>query len=91
MAQEGLTIGGLLDSIAILASQALQHGIPLDVLIRKFIHQRFEPSGHTDNPNIPTTSSIIDYIFRWLDWQFTPSAKTREQTGEHPAPPQVIP
>jgi hypothetical protein len=72
MAKEGSTIGGLTDSIAILTSLALQYGVPLEALVRKFSHMRFEPSGFTKNPEIRNASSIIDYIFRWMALQFIP-------------------
>ena len=72
MAKEGSTIGGLMDSIGTLTSMALQYGVPLEALLRKFAHQRFEPSGFTKNPEIRNASSIIDYVFRWLALQFIP-------------------
>ncbi len=72
MAKEGSTIGGLMDSIGTLTSMALQYGVPLDTLLRKFAHQRFEPSGFTKNPEIRNASSIIEYVFRWLALQFNP-------------------
>ncbi len=72
MAKEGSTIGGLMDSIGALTSMALQYGVPLDALVRKFAHQRFEPSGYTKNPDIRNASSITDYVFRWMGFQFIP-------------------
>jgi ribonucleoside-diphosphate reductase alpha chain len=72
MAKEGSTIGGLMDSIGTLTSIAFQYGVPLDALVRKFAHQRFEPSGFTKNPEIRNAASIIDYVFRWLALQFVP-------------------
>jgi ribonucleoside-diphosphate reductase alpha chain len=72
MAKEGSTIGGLMDSIGTLTSMALQYGVPLDALVRKFAHQRFEPSGFTKNPEIRNAASITDYVFRWLAMQFVP-------------------
>jgi ribonucleoside-diphosphate reductase alpha chain len=70
MAKEGSTIGGLMDSIGTLTSMALQYGVPLDALVKKFAHQRFEPSGFTKNPDIRNASSITDYVFRWMAIQF---------------------
>lgn len=67
MAKEGSTIGGLMDCIGTLTSIALQYGVPLDTLVSKFEHQRFEPSGYTANPEIKTAASIIDYVFRWMN------------------------
>src|SRR5205814_7169101 len=70
MAKEGSTIGGLMDTIGTLTSMSLQYGVPLEALVRKFAHQRFEPSGYTKNPDIRNASSIIDYVFRWMATQF---------------------
>lgn len=70
MAKEGSTIGGLMDGIGTLTSLALQYGVPLEALAKKFAHQRFEPSGFTKNPEIRNASSIIDYVFRWMALQF---------------------
>ncbi len=63
----GGALKGLLNAFAIAVSASLQYGVPLTDLIRKFIGQRFEPSGVTGNPHIPIAESIIDYIFRWLE------------------------
>ena len=70
IAKEGSTISGLMDTIGILTSMALQYGVPLDVLVSKFSHVRFEPSGFTKNPEIPLAKSLIDYIFRFLGARF---------------------
>jgi ribonucleoside-diphosphate reductase alpha chain len=72
MAKEGSTIGGLMDTIATLVSVALQYGVPVESLVRKFEHVRFEPSGMTRNPEIPIAKSLVDYIFRWLAMEFIP-------------------
>jgi ribonucleoside-diphosphate reductase alpha chain len=72
MAKEGSTIGGLMDSIGTLTSMALQYGVPLEALVKKFAHQRFEPSGFTKNADIRNASSITDYVFRWMAFQFIP-------------------
>jgi ribonucleoside-diphosphate reductase alpha chain len=72
MAKEGSTIGGLMDGIGTLTSMALQYGVPLEALVRKFAHQRFEPSGFSKNPEIRNATSITDYVFRWLAFQFVP-------------------
>jgi ribonucleoside-diphosphate reductase alpha chain len=58
---------------------ALQYGVPLEALVKKFAHQRFEPSGFTKNPEIRNASSIIDYVFRWMALQFIP--EYREASG----------
>jgi ribonucleoside-diphosphate reductase alpha chain len=70
MAKEGSTIGGLMDTIATLVSVSLQYGVPVDSLVRKFEHVRFEPSGMTRNSEIPFAKSLVDYIFRWLAMEF---------------------
>jgi len=72
MSKEGSTIGGLMDGIGTLTSLALQYGVPLDALVRKFAHVRFEPSGFTKNAEIRNAASIIDYVFRWMGIQFIP-------------------
>src|SRR6202140_713324 len=70
MAKEGSTISGLMDSFATMTSLALQHGVPLNFLVDKFTHTRFEPSGFTKHPEIPMTKSIMDYIFKCLAIKF---------------------
>ncbi len=67
MAKEGSTISGLMDSFATAISVALQYGVPLKLFCDKFIHSRFEPSGFTNNREIPMASSLMDYIFTWLE------------------------
>ncbi|MBM3847550.1 MAG: vitamin B12-dependent ribonucleotide reductase, partial [Verrucomicrobia bacterium] len=89
MAKEGSTIGGLMDTIGALTSMALQYGVPLESLVKKFAHQRFEPSGFTRNPDIRNASSIIDYVFRWMACQFIPGY--REQTTPKTQPELNIP
>src|SRR3989441_1821603 len=70
MSKEGSTIGGLMDTVGTLTSIALQYGVPLESLVKKFAYQRFEPSGFTKNPDIRNATSITDYVFRWLACQF---------------------
>jgi ribonucleoside-diphosphate reductase alpha chain len=70
MAKEGSTISGLMDSIATMTSIALQYGVPLKALVDKFSHTRFEPSGFTNNPEIPLAKSVTDYVFRYLGNRF---------------------
>jgi ribonucleoside-diphosphate reductase alpha chain len=72
MSKEGSVISGLMDSFATSVSIGLQYGVPLEVLVNKFVHMRFEPSGYTNNPKIRIAKSIIDYIFRWLAIKFLP-------------------
>src|SRR5438270_2417975 len=70
MSKEGSTIGGLMDTVGTLSSIALQYGVPLESLVKKFAYQRFEPSGFTKNPDIRNATSITDYVFRYLGCQF---------------------
>ncbi|MFN0133575.1 MAG: adenosylcobalamin-dependent ribonucleoside-diphosphate reductase [Phycisphaerales bacterium] len=72
MAKEGSTIGGLMDSLGTATSVALQYGVPIQSLVTKFTHQRFEPAGMTMNLDIPFAKSLVDYIFRWMGMQFIP-------------------
>ncbi len=72
MAKEGSTIGGLMDSLGTAVSVALQYGVPIDSLVNKFTHQRFEPAGMTHNSDIPFAKSLVDYIFRWMGMEFIP-------------------
>jgi ribonucleoside-diphosphate reductase alpha chain len=78
MAKEGSTISGFADAFAQAISYALQYGVPLQSLVDKFSHSRFEPSGMTKNPEIRFAKSIVDYIFRWLATKFlSPDAQFR--------------
>ena len=73
MAKEGSTIGGLMDCFGTAISMSLQYGVPLEVLVNKFSYTRFEPMGHTTNPDIRIAKSVVDYIFRWLGIAFIKS------------------
>ncbi|MAE93958.1 MAG: ribonucleoside-diphosphate reductase, adenosylcobalamin-dependent [Deltaproteobacteria bacterium] len=70
MAKEGSTVSGLMDTIGIMTSMALQYGVPLKALVDKFSHTRFEPAGFTNNPDIPMAKSVTDYVFRYLGNRF---------------------
>ncbi len=72
MAKEGSTIGGLMDSLGTATSVSLQYGVPVESLVKKFTHQRFEPAGMTTNRDIPFAKSLVDYIFRWMGMEFIP-------------------
>ena len=63
---------GLMDSFGTAVSMILQYGVPLEVLVNKFSHTRFEPMGYTTNPDIRIAKSLVDYIFRWLGLSFIP-------------------
>ncbi|MFA6018052.1 MAG: vitamin B12-dependent ribonucleotide reductase [Patescibacteria group bacterium] len=88
MAKEGSVISGLMDAFATSVSIGLQYGVPLQVLVNKFVHMRFEPSGFTNNPNIRIAKSIIDYIFRWMSMKFL-SSEDQIAVGINVVPPVV--
>ncbi len=87
MSKEGSTIGGLMDTVGTLTSIALQYGVPLESLVKKFAYQRFEPSGFTKNSDIRHATSITDYVFRWLACQFIKGYK--EATSPNRAQPDL--
>ena len=72
MAKEGSTVGGMMDAFGTAVSIALQYGVPLEALVNKFSHMRFEPMGYTTNPDIKIAKSVVDYIFRWMGLHFLP-------------------
>ncbi|MDE0829202.1 MAG: vitamin B12-dependent ribonucleotide reductase [Vicinamibacterales bacterium] len=80
MAKEGSTISGFADAFAQAVSYALQYGVPLQVLVDKFSHVRFEPSGITKNPGVRVAKSIVDYVFRWMATKFL-SAEAQFHAG----------
>ena len=91
MAKEGSTISGFADAFAQAISYALQYGVPLQDLVDKFSHVRFEPSGMTKNPDVRFAKSIVDYIFRWMaakflspEAQFRAGVNNREETVTTP-------
>jgi ribonucleoside-diphosphate reductase alpha chain len=87
MSKEGSTIGGLMDTVGTLTSIALQYGVPLESLVKKFAYQRFEPSGFTKNPDIRHATSITDYVFRWLACEFIKGYK--EATSPNRSQPDL--
>jgi ribonucleoside-diphosphate reductase alpha chain len=93
MSKEGSTIGGLMDTVGTLTSIALQYGVPLESLAKKFAYQRFEPSGFTKNPDIRNATSITDYVFRWLACQFIKGYKeaTSPTRGQGELPMKELP
>ncbi len=68
--KEGSTLRGMMNAFATAISIALQYGVPLETLVRKFSYMRFEPEGMTSNPEIPFSKSLPDYIMRWLASRF---------------------
>jgi ribonucleoside-diphosphate reductase alpha chain len=91
MAKEGSVVSGLVDSFATAVSIALQYGVPLKVLVDKFVHTRFEPSGITQNPQIRIAKSITDYIFRWLALKFLPEHEAVHQDARNGTGPVAAP
>src|SRR5262245_28955579 len=90
MAKEGSTISGLMDAFATSISMALQYGVPLEALVEKFSHVRYEPAGFTKNSEIPYAKSITDYIFRYLASKFL-SAEHQEAAGVQPSETSLKP
>ncbi len=70
MAKEGATMRSMLNCFAIAISIGLQYGVPLEEYVEKFVFTRFEPAGMVDHPNIKTTTSIIDFMFRSLAYEY---------------------
>ncbi len=98
MAKEGSTISGFADAFAQAISYALQYGVPLQALVDKFSHARFEPSGMTKNPEVRFAKSIVDYIFRWMatkflspEAQFRAGVNMREEPADDTGPVSVAP
>ena len=73
MSKEGSTLSGVMDGLALTISLGLQYGVPLKVFVDKLVNTRFEPSGITANPNIRFSTSVLDYIARWLGGKFISS------------------
>ena len=87
MAKQGSTISGLMDAFATSISIALQYGVPIEDLCSKFSYMRFEPSGFTNNRQIPMAKSIMDYIFRYLSLKFLGQP---HENHEAPDPEQAV-
>ncbi len=78
MSKEGSTLSGIMDALATSVSMCLQYGVPLEVLVSKFTHSRFEPAGMTGNRDIPMVKSLVDYIGRWLALKFLPKESAKK-------------
>jgi ribonucleoside-diphosphate reductase alpha chain len=76
--KEGSTLKGLLDGFVMLLSIALQYGVPLEVIVEKFINVRFEPSGMTNDKNVPMASSFFDLLFRKIALRYLDKTKLKE-------------
>ncbi len=82
ISKEGSMVSGLMDAVALLTSVTLQYGVPVEDLSRKLKNTRFEPYGATGNPEIPWATSLVDYIFRWLELKFSRSASPSGPRGD---------
>ncbi len=91
MSKEGTTIGGLMDVIGTLTSMSLQYGVPLDALVKKFRHQKFDPRGivYEGHPEIHEAESIIDYVFHFLEKEFLGNGDKEENRGEEDSSVEV--
>jgi len=81
MAKEGSTLSGFMDGLALSISVGLQYGVPLKAIVDKLTNTRFEPSGFTENPAIRYSSSVLDYIARWLGGKFISSEYLKPRTS----------
>lgn len=96
MAKEGSTLSGFMDGLAVSISIGLQYGVPLDTIVDKLTNTRFEPSGFTENPNIRYSSSVLDYIARWLGGKFIssdylkPRAALSQESGTRDDPAELV-
>ncbi len=70
LAKEGSTVRSLMNCFAIAISVGLQYGVPLEEFVEKFVFTRFEPAGMVDHPNIKTTTSLVDFVFRALAYEY---------------------
>src|SRR5216684_6521126 len=80
MAKEGSMLSGFMDGLALSISVGLQYGVPLKAIVDKLTNTRFEPSGFTENPAIRYSSSVLDYIARWLGGKFLSSEYLKPKT-----------
>jgi len=70
LAKEGSTLRSLINCFAIAVSVGLQYGVPLEEFTEKFVFTKFEPAGMVDHPNIKTTTSLVDFVFRALAYEY---------------------
>ena len=80
-----------MDALGTATSVALQYGVPIESLVSKFSHQRFEPSGITENSDIPFAKSLVDYIFRWMGMEFVQGYREANAPRREPAPGTMSP
>jgi ribonucleoside-diphosphate reductase alpha chain len=75
VSKQGSTLQGVMADFALAVSMGLQHGVPLETFVQKFVNDTFEPHGITDDPDIRFAKSLMDYIFRRLALDFLPEEK----------------
>jgi len=80
IAKDGTTMAGLMNSLCLAVSMGLQYGVPPEVYVSKLSHMRFEPSGMTNDADIRSAKSIVDYIFRWFGKKFL-TVEQQEEAG----------
>jgi ribonucleoside-diphosphate reductase alpha chain len=86
MAKEGSTLSGFMDGLALSLSIGLQYGVPLKTIVDKLTNTRFEPSGYTENPNIRYSTSVLDYLARWLGGKFLSPEYLKPKTASNEDP-----
>jgi ribonucleoside-diphosphate reductase alpha chain len=84
MSKQGSTLSGVMDAFSLAISIALQYGVPLETYVGKFVNNRFEPSGMTDDPDVRIATSVVDYLFRRIALDHLPEEK-RAQLGIYSA------
>ncbi len=70
MAKEGATMRSMLNCFAIAVSIGMQYGVPLEEYVEKFVFTKFDPAGFVEHPNIKSATSIVDFIFRALGYEY---------------------
>ncbi|RCG25035.1 vitamin B12-dependent ribonucleotide reductase [Sphaerisporangium album] len=102
MSKQGSTLAGVMDAFSVAISVGLQHGVPLETFVSKFVNMRFEPAGMTDDPDVRMAASVVDYIFRRLALDhlpygeraalgvFSAAERAAQQRGEDPGAPQEV-
>jgi ribonucleoside-diphosphate reductase alpha chain len=78
VSKQGSTLAGVMDAFSIAVSLGLQHGVPLETFVRKYVNMRFEPAGITDDPEVRIASSLVDYLFRRLAIDYLDLATRRD-------------
>jgi ribonucleoside-diphosphate reductase alpha chain len=81
--KQGSTIAGFTDALSVLISLGLEYGVPLKRMVAELTNTRFEPQGITDDPDIPTATSVVDYLFRRLALDHLPSETCTELGIRH--------